>query len=124
VHRDDQTQKSLRAWLKKTTVSGCWSTGSGRAAYRKKVARIDLWLKEIAPNAERRKWFGHDPSKWSEFRKRYFRELNNNPDAVTELKTFVRKGAVTLVFAARYEEYNNAVVLKDYLESSRGDLRR
>jgi uncharacterized protein YeaO (DUF488 family) len=85
----------------------------------KNSSRIDLWLKEIAPSAELRKWFGHDPSKWTEFRKRYFRELNNNPEAVAELKTLVRKRPVTLVFSARDEEHNNAVALKEYLESSR-----
>jgi len=88
----------------------------------KRTARIDLWLKEIAPSAELRKWFGHDPSKWTEFRNRYFRELEENHDALAELEKVVRKGPVTLVFGARDEVQNDAVALKEYLESRRGDL--
>jgi len=90
----------------------------------KQAARIDLWLKEIAPSAKLRKWFGHDPSKWSEFRKRYFRELEENHDTLAELENIVRKGRVTLVFGARDEEHNNAVALKEYLASRHSNLSR
>jgi uncharacterized protein YeaO (DUF488 family) len=85
----------------------------------KDSARIDLWLKEIAPTATLRKWFGHDPSKWREFRSRYFRELDHNPQAVARLLELVRKGPVTFVFGAKDEKHNNAVALKEYLESRR-----
>lgn len=85
----------------------------------KHSARIDLWLKEVAPSATLRKWFGHEPSKWSEFRSRYFRELDQNPAAVTRLLELVRKGRVTLVFGAKDETHNNAVALKEYIESRR-----
>src|SRR5215467_13091906 len=66
-------------------------------------AAVGLWLKEIAPSAKLRKWFGHDPSKWTQFRDRYFRELDENHDALAELEKVVRKGPVTLVFGARDE---------------------
>jgi uncharacterized protein YeaO (DUF488 family) len=85
----------------------------------KNSARIDLWPKEIAPSPELRKWFGHDPSKWTEFRKRYFREIRNQPEAVARLEELMRKGPVTLVYGAKDERRNNAVALKEYLESSR-----
>ena len=85
----------------------------------KTPARIDLWLKDIAPSTELRKWFGHDSNKWTEFRKRYFRELAKNPEAVAELRQQINRRAVTLVFGANDEQHNNAVALKDYVE--RGD---
>ena len=83
----------------------------------KNSAQIDLWLKDIAPSAPLRKWFGHDPAKWTEFRKRYVRELEKRPEAVTEIKQFVSKEIVTLVYGAKDERYNNAAALKEYLES-------
>lgn len=85
----------------------------------KDSARIDLWLKEVAPSTELRKWFGHDPAKWAEFQKRYRRELDYRPDAVAQLRDLTRHGVVTLVYAARDEEHNDAVALKAYLESPR-----
>jgi uncharacterized protein YeaO (DUF488 family) len=81
----------------------------------KKAARIDLWLKEIAPSAELRKWFGHDPEKWSQFKKKYFKELDANPDTVQQLRRLIRGGTVTLVYGAKDEEHNDAVALKQYL---------
>ncbi len=85
----------------------------------KDSARIDLWLKEIAPSNELRKWFGHEPAKWTEFRKRYSRELDHNSDAVNQIREYLRQGPVTLVYGAKDEEHNDAVVLKEYLESHR-----
>lgn len=78
-------------------------------------AQLDLWLKEVAPSAELRKWFAHDPKKWSEFKKRYRRELSRNP-ALAELKSAARKHkAMTLLYAAKDEERNEAVVLREVL---------
>lgn len=85
----------------------------------KNSARIDLWLKEVAPSATLRKWFGHDPSKWAEFCDRYFRELDKNPKAVEQLREHARHGMVTLVYGAKDQEHNDAVALKEYLESDR-----
>lgn len=91
-------------------VDGMWPRGISKAD-----ANIDEWLKGIAPSAELRKWFAHDPGKWPEFRERYFRELDANPEAVNRLAEMIRRGPVTLVYAARDTEHNNARALKAYL---------
>ena len=82
-------------------------------------AKIDLWLKDVAPSTTLRKWFGHDPEKWREFRRRYAAELKEKVDVVKMLKQKAKKGRVTFVYAARDEEHNNAVALKEILEKSR-----
>ncbi len=85
----------------------------------KRAAHMDLWLKEVAPSTPLRKWFGHDPDKWADFRDRYVSELRSNPEAVEQLNAHVRRGVVTLVYAARDPEINHAAVLKQYLENSK-----
>lgn len=84
---------------------------------RKAQARIDLWLKDIAPSTALRQWFGHDPARWSVFRRRYRAELKRQPEAVAQLQALARKGRITLVFGARDERHNQAVVLNDLLGS-------
>lgn len=86
-------------------------------AVKKEELRLSGWLKESAPSAGLRTWFGHDPEKWPEFRRRYHEELERNPDAWRPLLDAAGKGTVTLLFAARDPEHNNAVALKDYLEA-------
>ena len=81
----------------------------------KDEARIDEWLKEIAPSGDLRKWFGHDPARWEEFRKRYKEELNRHGVFLERLRLEGNKGTVTLLFAAKDAEHNNAVVLKELL---------
>ncbi|MBW7931543.1 MAG: DUF488 domain-containing protein [Gammaproteobacteria bacterium] len=81
----------------------------------KEKAAVDEWIKEVAPSNELRRWFAHDPRKWPEFQKRYLAELQDNP-ALAELRKLVRKGTTTLVYSARDEEHNQAVVLKQALE--------
>jgi uncharacterized protein YeaO (DUF488 family) len=81
----------------------------------KEKAHIDLWLKEVAPSNELRKWFAHDPEKWPEFQARYHAELNQNPTQVALLKQAVAKGPATLVYGAKDEEHNEAVVLQKLL---------
>lgn len=81
----------------------------------KEKASVDLWLKEIGPSTALRKWFNHDPEKWNEFKKRYVKELKNNKEAVDQIKAHLKKGAVTLVYSAKDEEHNQAVVLKEFL---------
>lgn len=93
-------------------VDRLWPRGVTKAK-----ARIDLWLKDVAPSTELRKWFGHDPEKWSEFQKKYRAELKGNP-ALSELKAHTRQGHVTLVYAAKDELHNDAVVLKQVLDRS------
>ncbi|MBB1473254.1 DUF488 domain-containing protein [Luteimonas sp. MC1782] len=78
-------------------------------------AEIDLWLKEVAPSTGLRQWFGHDPEKWSEFKRRYRAELQINP-AWSELQALARQGDLTLVYAAKDQLHNEAVVLKELLE--------
>lgn len=79
---------------------------------RKADAAIDLWLKEIAPSTELRKWFGHDPARWDEFRARYSSDLRAHPELLDQLRTLARKGTLTLVYAAHDEQHNDAVVLR------------
>lgn len=77
----------------------------------KEKAGVDLWLKDIAPSTELRKWFGHDPQKWEEFKTRYVGELKRNGDQIERLKREIDKGVVTLVYGAKDEEHNEARVL-------------
>ena len=78
------------------------------------------WIKDVAPSDALRKWFGHEPAKWDEFRKRYFAELDANPEGVTALRgALVAKGRNTLLFGTREEEHNNAVALCEYLRTHR-----
>jgi uncharacterized protein YeaO (DUF488 family) len=82
----------------------------------KERAAVKLWLKEVAPSAELRKWFGHDPARWRQFERRYRMELREQKEALELLKQKSRGHTVTLVYAARDEEHNEAVVLKAVLE--------
>jgi uncharacterized protein YeaO (DUF488 family) len=81
----------------------------------KEKARIDEWVKEIAPSDDLRTWFGHDPGRWEEFRKRYREELEGHGELLESLRTEAGKGTVTLLFAAKDAEHNNAVVLAEIL---------
>ena len=91
-------------------VDRLWPRGLTKAN-----ASVDLWLKEIAPSTELRKWFGHDPGKWAEFKTRYRAELKENDDQVALLKGQIEKGTVTLVYGAKDEEHNEAVVIQEFL---------
>lgn len=92
-------------------VDRIWPRGITKADLQ-----IDAWLKDLAPSTELRKWFGHDPAKWDEFRKRYAGELEQRSEALEELVEKARAGRVTLVFSAKDTEHNNAVALKEHLE--------
>lgn len=89
---------------------------------KKEDAKLDEWLKELAPSTELRKWFGHDPARWGEFQKRYRAELAEQRQAVKVLREKCRAGTVTLIYAARDEEHNGALVLKSVLEGGRRRL--
>jgi uncharacterized protein YeaO (DUF488 family) len=82
----------------------------------KERAAVTLWLKDVAPSTELRKWFGHDPAKWRKFEERYRKELRTKGDAFRLLQQKCKEQTVTLVYAARDEEHNEALVLKDMLE--------
>jgi uncharacterized protein YeaO (DUF488 family) len=82
---------------------------------KKSHAAIAQWMKDIAPSNELRKWFGHDPARWEEFRRRYEEELSDKRDQLGELRKLARQGPLTLVYSARDEEHNQAVVLREHL---------
>jgi len=83
----------------------------------KQKAKVDVWLKDIAPSTELRKWFAHDPEKWKEFIKKYKKELHENKEQAAILKEYLRQGTVTLVYGARDELHNEALVIKELFSS-------
>ena len=83
----------------------------------KDAAEIDFWAKEVAPSSELRKWYQHDASKWDEFRKRYFAELDSNTENVEKYLNAIGKGTVTFVYGSKEEKFNNAVALKEYMDA-------
>ena len=91
-------------------VDRLWSRG-----LTKEKAKVDVWLKDIATSTALRKWFGHDPKKWDGFRKKYLAELKENKEQVSIIKEHLKEEPVTLVYAARDEEYNEAQVLEELL---------
>ncbi len=99
-------------------VDRLWPRGLAKAD-----AAIDLWLKEIAPSHELRRWFGHDHEKWGEFKSRYFRELEDHADLVRELANTARRKTVTLLYGAKETRYNNATALREYLAQPRSAKR-
>jgi uncharacterized protein YeaO (DUF488 family) len=92
-------------------VDRLWPRGIAKAG-----GRIDHWIKEVAPSNELRKWYGHDPSKWDEFRKRYFAELDRNAAGVETLIEAMGKGPVTFVYGSTERVINNAEALRLYLQ--------
>jgi uncharacterized protein YeaO (DUF488 family) len=91
-------------------VDRLWPRGVSKAD-----AAIDQWIKDLAPSTPLRKWFGHDPTRWQEFRRRYAKELRQHPEQLGNLRALARQGPVTLVFSARDERHNDAVVLRSLL---------
>jgi uncharacterized protein YeaO (DUF488 family) len=82
---------------------------------KKEALRLDGWVRDVAPSDALRRWFNHDPARWDGFRTRYFSELDHRPDALKPILDAARKAPVTLLFAAKDTEHNNAVALRDYL---------
>jgi uncharacterized protein YeaO (DUF488 family) len=78
--------------------------------------KLDGWIREVAPTTALRKWFGHDPAKWRQFRARYFRELDSRPESWRSIVSLARRGTVTLVYSSHDQEHNNAVALREYLQ--------
>lgn len=88
-------------------------------------AKLDLWLRDIAPSDELRKWFGHDAKRWAEFKRRYKAELKGRSDELQPIRAALEKGKITLLFAAHDEAHNNAIVVKELIERSvRASARR
>jgi uncharacterized protein YeaO (DUF488 family) len=94
-------------------VDRLWPRGLTR-----EKASVDLWLKEIAPSTELRKWFDHDPEKWRRFRGRYETEIKHKDDLIKILKRKASEGTITLIYGAQDEKHNEALVLKQFLEKS------
>ena len=91
-------------------VDRLWPRGMTKAN-----AQLDQWVKDLAPSSELRQWFAHDPSRWEEFRRRYAEEVRLHSERLEPLRALARQGPITLVFSARDEVHNNAVVLRDFL---------
>jgi uncharacterized protein YeaO (DUF488 family) len=91
---------------------------------RKTDLAMDGWLKDVAPSTDLRQWFGHDPGRWMEFRRRYVAELSQRRDAWQPIVAAARRGNVTLLYSARDEEHNAALALRDYLKSTTTRSRR
>jgi uncharacterized protein YeaO (DUF488 family) len=91
-------------------VDRLWPRGLSKDA-----AAFDKWVKDIAPSAELRRWFGHEPAPWNEFRQRYAKELNQRQNLLDDLRERARQGPITLVYSARDETHNNAVALRDLI---------
>ena len=96
---------------KRILIDRLWPRG-----LTKEKARVDLWLKEIAPSTQLRQWFAHDPNKWPEFQERYRAELEKNNAALSLLLQQIKEGKVTLLYGAKDEAHNDAVALKEYIE--------
>ena len=94
-------------------VERLWPRG-----FTKERAAINLWLKDIAPSSELRKWFGHDPARWEEFRNRYWAELTEKKELIASLKQKSKQGTVTLIYSSSDEKHNSAVALKMFLETT------
>ena len=84
----------------------------------KTEAKVDIWLKEVAPSPALRRWFSHDPEKWTEFRRRYRDELEKNSEAVGALKNEIGRATTTLLYGAKDSEHNHAIVLRDFIEET------
>lgn len=84
---------------------------------KKEALHLDAWLKDVAPSTELRKWFSHDPNKWTTFQQKYFAELDDKPEALDPIFKASRRGRVTLIFSSHDTEHNNAVALKTYIET-------
>ncbi|MCC6394412.1 MAG: DUF488 domain-containing protein [Bryobacterales bacterium] len=90
---------------------------------RKTDLRLDAWLKDVAPSDSLRRWFAHDPEKWPEFQRRYHAELERHPEGWEPIRDASLRGPVTLVYSSHDTEHNNAVALKEYLQSHMGHKR-
>ncbi len=97
---------------KRVLVDRLWPRGLSKVA-----AKIDFWEKEVAPSHELRRWYGHDPEKWAEFKCRYFAELRTNNEVVRRFLSFAGKRKVTFLYGSKEKRLNNAVALKEYIES-------
>ena len=97
---------------KRILIDRLWPRG-----LKKENVHFDEWVKDIAPSAELRTWFRHDPKKWEEFKRLFFKELHGKRETVDDIVSLAKKDTVTLLFASKEERFNNAVALKEYIEA-------
>jgi uncharacterized protein YeaO (DUF488 family) len=90
---------------------------------RKDRAQVDVWYKDIAPSDALRRWFGHDPARWAEFKRRYFKELHDKEKDIETIMDRRSRKTVTLLYGAKDEQHNNAVALKEFIERRRGNSK-
>lgn len=95
-------------------VDRLWPRGLSKTSMR-----IDMWFKDIAPSPHLRRWFGHDPERWKEFRRRYFAELKDRPDQVAQLREILQRPKVTFVYAAKDEVHNHAAALREFVSMTK-----
>ena len=100
---------------KRVLIDRLWPRG-----VKKTEAKIDEWMKDIAPSTKLRKWFGHEPARWPEFRRRYEAEVRDHPEQLERLRMLAREGPLTLVFSAHDEDHNDAVVLRELILGHHG----
>jgi uncharacterized protein YeaO (DUF488 family) len=112
-------ESATRADGARFLVERLWPRGM-----RKEALELDAWLKDVAPSAKLRQWFGHKPERWAEFRRRYEKELDSSEQAWSPILAASRKRTVTLLYSARDVEHNSAVVLRDYLARRAGGVGR
>ncbi len=106
-------EEPARSDGRRILIDRLWPRGMSKGA-----AQIHSWAKSVAPSHELRRWYQHEASKWEEFRRRYFAELDANPEGLAELRAHLGSGTATLLFGSKEERLNNATALREYLESS------
>ena len=111
IHLKRAYEKSSAEDGVRILVERLWPRGLTKAR-----AAVNLWMKDVAPSQDLRKWFGHDPARWKQFKQRYWKELKNKKDDVDVLRRKAREGKVTFIYAAHDEEHNGALALKEFIE--------
>ncbi len=97
---------------KRILIDRLWPRG-----LKKEAAHVEEWMKDVAPSSDLRKWFGHDPEKWAEFKRRFFKELQGKQELTERIADLAKKSRVTLLFGSKEERFNNASALKEYIEA-------
>ena len=111
IHTKRVYEEPARSDGRRILIDRLWPRGLS-----KERAAVAFWARVVAPSNELRRWYGHDPEKWGEFRRRYFAELDANPEGLAELRAALGRGPVTLVFGSKEAELNNATALREYLQ--------
>jgi uncharacterized protein YeaO (DUF488 family) len=111
IHLKRAYEKSSTEDGERILVERLWPRGLTKAR-----AAVDLWIKDVAPSPDLRKWFGHDPARWKQFKQRYWKELKDKKKHLDVLRRKAKEGKVTFIYAAHDEEHNGALALKEFIE--------